>query len=88
MDDAAETAGIPVTGSPVNGIPVTGIPVGASAGGDDAEAKEQQLPLPLAQEEQQLPLPLAQEEAKDTENGKEQVQQRMLLCIIYYCCST
>ena len=72
MDDVAETAGIPVTG-----IPVTGIPVGASAGGDDAEAKEQQLPLPLAQEE-----------AKDTENGKEQVQQRMLLCIIYYCCST
>ena len=85
MDDVAETAGIPVTG-----IPVTGIPVGASAGGDDAEAKEQQLPLPLAQEEQQLPLPLAQEEAKDTENGKEhaQVQQRMLLCIIYYCCNT
>ena len=66
MDDVAETAGIPVTG-----IPVTGIPVSASAGGDDAEAKEQQLPL-------------AQEEAKDTEKGKEQVQQRMLLYIIYY----
>jgi hypothetical protein len=65
LDDVAEIAG----------IPVTGIPVGASAGGDDAEAEEQQLPL-------------AQEDAKDTAKGKEQVQLRMLLYIIYYCCST